>query len=84
MSRCYLRYRLSYMQFFYLVEVFPFAAAILHIMYTYFKTVDPSDRQAFSRLVTGWSSCHIAHSVLPLHLPTMSDLHFQSWMKESQ
>lgn len=35
-------------------------------------------RQGALRLVAGGSSGHVAHAVLPLHLPAVGDLHFQA------
>ena len=34
--------------------------------------------------MAGWSSGHVAHPVFPLHLPTVSDLHLQTWWTGSQ
>lgn len=42
------------------------------------------ERRRLLRLVAGRSPGHIAHSVLSLHLPTVSDLHLQTWLEESQ
>ena len=36
------------------------------------------------RLMAGWSSGHVAYPVFPLHLPTVSDLHLQTWWTGSQ
>lgn len=39
------------------------------------------DESSHLRLVAGRSACHVAHTVLPLHLTTVCDLNFQAFLK---